>query len=280
MLGGFADPRAVAVLNEELGTNRNVFVRYGDWMSGVVQGDLGESYSQRRPVSDIVGPALEKSAKLAVLAFLLVVPLAILGGAIAALNEGGFRDRFISVGGLSATVVPEFVWAAFLIVVFALWLDVLPVTAQAPAGASILTEIKYLLLPALCLVFVLFGYIARMARAGTIEALDADFTRTAVLKGLPRRTVLRRHVLRNSLLPTIAVIATQTGYLIGGLVVIELIFNYQGIGQVLFRAAERKDFPLLQSAVLVVGIVYLLATLLADLLYSLLNPRIRLATER
>jgi peptide/nickel transport system permease protein len=118
-----------------------------------------------------------------------------------------------------------------------------------------------------------------MARAGTIEALDADFTRTAVLKGLPRRTILRRHVLRNSLLPTIAVIATQTGYLIGGLVVIELIFNYQGIGQVLFRAAERKDFPLLQSAVLVVGIVYLVATLIADIVYSLLNPRIRLGTE-
>jgi peptide/nickel transport system permease protein len=262
-----------------LGTNRNAFVRYADWISGIAQGDLGESYSQRRPVSDIIGPALKNSAKLAVLAFFLLVPLAIVGGTIAALNEGRFRDRFISVGGLSATVVPEFVWAAFLIVIFALWLDILPVTAQAPAGASVFTEVKYLLLPALCLVFVLFGYIARMARAGTIEALDADFTRTAVLKGLPRRTVLRRHVLRNSLLPTIAVIATQTGYLIGGLVVIELIFNYQGIGQVLLRAAERKDFPLLQSAVLVVGIVYLVATLIADILYSLLNPRIRLATE-
>ena len=279
MLGPFADPRTVAALNEELGTDRNAFVRYADWISGVAQGDLGESYSQRRPVTDIVGPALENSAKLALLAFFLLVPLAIVGGTIAALNEGRFRDRFISVGGLSATVVPEFVWAAFLIVVFALSLDVLPVTAQAPAGASVLTEIKYLVLPALCLVFVLFGYIARMARAGTIEALDADFTRTAVLKGLPRRTVLRKHVLRNSLLPTIAVIATQTGYLIGGLVVIELIFNYQGIGQVLFRAAERKDFPLLQSAVLVVGIVYLVATLIADILYSLLNPRIRLAAE-
>jgi peptide/nickel transport system permease protein len=254
-------------------------VRYGDWIGGVVQGDLGESYSQRRPVSDIVAPALENSAKLAVLAFLLVVPLAILGGAIAALNEGKFRDRFISVGGLSATIVPEFVWASLLIVVFSLSLGVLPVTAQAPAGATIFTEIKYLLLPALCLVFVLFGYIARMARAGTIEALDADFTRTAILKGLPRRTVLRRHVLRNSLLPTIAVIATQTGYLIGGLVVIELIFNYQGIGLVLFHAAERKDFPLLQSGVLVVGIVYLAATLVADIVYSLLNPRIRLAAD-
>jgi peptide/nickel transport system permease protein len=280
ILGNTAHPDSVRVLNEELGLNRNVFVRYGDWIGGVAQGDLGESYRQRRPVSDIIRPAIENSAKLAVLAFLLVVPIAIVGGAVAALNEGRFRDRFISVGGLSAAVVPEFVWAAFLIAVFALWLDVLPVTAQAPEGASILTEVKYLLLPALCLVFVLFGYIARMTRAGTIEALDADFTRTAILKGLPRRTVLRRHVLRNSLLPTIAVIATQTGYLIGGLVVIEYIFNYQGIGQVLFRAAQVKDFPLLQSAVLVVGIVYLAATLLADIVYSLLNPRIRLAAER
>jgi peptide/nickel transport system permease protein len=254
-------------------------VRYVDWIGGIAQGDLGESYAQRRPVSDIVGPALENSAKLAFLAFLLVVPLGILGGVIAALKEGRLSDRFISVGGLSAAVVPEFVWAVLLIVVFALGLDLLPVTAQAPAGASIFTEIKHLLLPALCLVFVLFGYIARMARAGTIEAIDADYTRTATLKGLPQRVVLRRHVLRNSLLPTIAVIATQTGYLIGGLVVIELIFNYQGIGQVIFRAAQQKDYPLLQSAVLVVGIVYLVATLVADILYSLLNPRIRLSTE-
>jgi peptide/nickel transport system permease protein len=125
-------------------------------------------------------------------------------------------------------------------------------------------------------VFVLFGYIARMARAGTIEALDADYTRTAIIKGLPRRTVMRRHVLRNSLLPTIAVIATQTGYLFGGLVIVEVIFNYNGVGRVLFQAAQQKDFPLLQSAVLVIGLVYLVATLIADILYSVLNPRVRL----
>ena len=141
---------------------------------------------------------------------------------------------------------------------------------------GILTQIKYLLLPSFCLVFVLFGYIARMARAGTIESLDADYTRTAVIKGLPQRTVLWRHVLRNSLLPTIAVIATQVGYLMGGLVVIELIFNYQGIGQMIFRAATQKDFPALEAAVLVVGVVFLVSTLMADILYSVLNPRVRL----
>jgi peptide/nickel transport system permease protein len=129
-------------------------------------------------------------------------------------------------------------------------------------------------------VFVLFGYIARMARAGTIESLDADYTRTAVIKGLPQRTVVRRHVLRNSLLPTIAVVATQLGYLIGGLIVIELIFNYSGLGQALYEAAVQKDIPVLQSGILIVGIVYLVATLLADIAYSLLNPRVRLGSEQ
>jgi peptide/nickel transport system permease protein len=127
---------------------------------------------------------------------------------------------------------------------------------------------------------VLFGYIARMARAGTTEALDADYTRTAIIKGLPQRTVVREHVLRNSLLPTIAVVATQAGYLLGGLLVIETIFNYQGIGQALYRAAVQKDFPLLQTGVLVVGVVYLVATLLADIAYSVLNPRVRLGGEQ
>jgi peptide/nickel transport system permease protein len=276
ILGNTADQRAVDVLNEELGTNRNPVVQYVDWIGSALTGDLGESYRTRRPVSEMVGNGLENSAKLAALAFLLVVPLGILGGVAAALREGRLRDRVISVGGLSATAIPEFVWAVLVILVFALWLDVLPVTAQAPGEASIVTQVEYLLLPALCLVFVLFGYISRMARAGTIEALDADYTRTAVLKGLPQRVVIRRHVLRNALLPTIAVIATQAGYLIGGLVAIELIFNYQGIGLLLLRGAQSKDLPLLESAVLVVGIIYVVATLLADILYSLLNPRIRL----
>jgi peptide/nickel transport system permease protein len=124
-------------------------------------------------------------------------------------------------------------------------------------------------------VLVLFGYIARMARAGTVAALDADYTRTAMLKGLPRRTVVWRHVLRNALLPTITVIATQVGYLIGGLVIVERLFNYNGIGELILNAARNKDYPQLQSTVLIIGVVYMVATLAADILYSVLNPRIR-----
>jgi peptide/nickel transport system permease protein len=239
---------------------------------------MGRSVSTRQPISEVLWPALGHSAKLAVLAFLIVVPLSIFGGVVAALKEGSTRDRVITVGGLSATAIPDFVWAVVLLIVFSLGLGIFPSTAAWPDGSGILTQVKYLLLPSFCLVFVLFGYIARMARAGTIEALDADYTRTAVIKGLPQRTVLWRHVLRNSLLPTIAVIATQVGYLMGGLVVIELIFNYQGIGQMIFRAATQKDFPALEAAVLVVGVVFLVSTLVADILYSVLNPRVRLGS--
>lgn len=278
ILGPFADQRAVDVLNHELGTDRSLLTQYLDWIGGVLTGDLGESQSLRRPVSEVLWPALQNSAKLAVLAFVIVVPLAVLGGVTAARHEGRLRDRIISIGGLSATAIPEFVWAVTLLIVFSLGLGLFPSTAQFPDGAGPLTQLEYLILPALCLVFVLFGYIARMARAGTIEALDADYTRTAVIKGLPERTVIRRHVLRNSLLPTIAVVATQIGYLFGGLVVVEFIFNYNGLGQLLFRAAQTKDFPLLQSSVLLIGVVYLVATLVADILYSVLNPRVRLGS--
>jgi peptide/nickel transport system permease protein len=275
VLGPFADQASVDALNHQLGTDRPLITQYWDWISGVLTGDLGESI-QNRPVSDVLLDPLVASGKLALLAFIIVVPLAIAGGVFAAIHEGSSRDRLISVGGLSATAIPEFVWAVVFIVVFAVGLGLFPTTAQFPDGASVFTQLKYLFLPALCLVCVLFGYIARMARAGTIEALEADYTRTAVLKGLPQRTVIRRHVLRNSLLPTIAVVATQAGYLIGGLVIIELIFNYNGIGQALYRAATQKDIPVLQSGVLLIGIVYLVATLIADVLYSILNPRVRL----
>lgn len=273
ILGPLADQASVDDLNSQLGTDRSLVVQYWDWVTGLLTGDMGTSAIQQRSVFDIIGDSVVNSAKLALLAFLIVVPLAILGGVYAALKEGTLRDRTISLGGLSATAVPDFVWAVLLIVIFPLGLGIFKPTATAPPGSNVFEQVYYLILPAICLVFVLFGYIARMARAGTLEALDADYTRTAIIKGLPQRTVVRQHVLRNSLLPTIAVVATQIGYMIGGLVVIELIFNYNGLGKALFEAAQRKDIPVLQTGVLLVGVVYLVATLAADILYSVLNPR-------
>jgi peptide/nickel transport system permease protein len=277
ILGPFADDGAVQQLNHELGFDQPLLTRYWDWLSGFVQGDMGTSYVFSAPVSGFVGDALVNSLELALFALVIVIPVSILGGVIAALRVGRFVDRAITVTGLSLAVVPEFVTGIVLILVFGIWIEALPVTAAAPAGVGFFEGLKYLLLPALALTAVLFGYIARMARAGTVTSLDSDYARTAVLKGLPWRTVLSRHVLRNSLLPTITVIAVQAGFMMGGLVVIERLFNYQGMGLLIFNAATRKDFPMLQSAILVVGIIFIVTTLVADLLTSLLNPRIRVA---
>jgi peptide/nickel transport system permease protein len=280
MLGPFADQRAVDILNHELGADRPVLVQYGDWVSRFAVGDMGQSYAYRAPVAPFVMTGLANSFKLAIITFLVVVPLGILGGVIAALNVNRPIDRIITVAGLSATIVPEFVSGIILILIFGVWLRWLPISATWPDGAGLLTQIYYLLLPSIPLVLILFGYIARMARAGMIDALDSDYTRTAILKGLPRRTVIWRHVLRNALLPTISVIATQTAYLIGGLVVIETLFRYQGIGGLIFTAASKKDFTVLQAGVLTVGAVFTMATLVADLLYAALNPRIRVGGDR
>ena len=276
ILGPFASQTAVNVLDHKLGVDRSLVIQYWSWVSGIVRGNLGTSYQFQAPVSSFLFPALVRSLKLAAVAFVIVVPLGILGGVVAALNRGRVVDRVISTTSLSLSTVPEFVSGVVLIVVFAIVFKLLPVTASAPPGASFPTQLRYLILPAIPLVFILFGYIARMARAGTIEALDSDYVRTATLKGLPRWVVIRRHVLRNSLLPTITVVATQTGYLIGGLFVIEVLFNYPGIGRLILTAADDKDFPMLEAGVLFIGIVYLAATLIADVLYTVLNPRIRL----
>ena len=286
MLGPFADQKAVDLLNHEMGTDRPLLVQYVDWMGGLLTGDLGMSYAYRSPVAPFLETALLNSAKLALVAFLIVVPLGLIGGIIAALYRGRATDRIISTAGLSATIVPEFVsgiipksliitGATVLILIFGVWLRWFPISATPPADAGILTQVYHLILPSMPLVLILFGYIARMARAGMIEALDSEFTRTAILKGLSYPVVIWRHVLRNALLPTISVIATQTVYLIGGLVVIEILFRYQGIGSLIYTAANKKDFPVLQAGVMAIGILFAIATLLADLLYAALNPRIR-----
>ncbi len=275
ILGPLADPRAVAALNEQLGTNRPPVEIYLSWIGGMLTGDMGQSYAYRAPVAPFVGEAFLKSLKLVVMVFAIVVPLGIGAGVLAALNSGRWTDRVVSVASLSLTVIPEFVSAIFLILVFAVILRWLPLSAAWPDGAGPLTQVEHLILPALPLVIVLFGYVARMARSGTIEALESDYTRTAVLKGLPWRTVVTRHVLRNALLPTVTIIASQMGYALGGLVVVETLFRYQGIGNLVLTAAKGKDFAMLQAGVLAIGAFFIAITLVADLLTLLLNPRLR-----
>lgn len=276
VLGPFATQESVDALNEQLGVDRPLLTQYLDWAGGVLQGDLGMSLQRQVPAWDLLRPAIVNSAKLAALAFLLCIPLSILGGVIAALRYGKGTDKSITIAGISLAAMPDYVSGIVLILIFGIWLGWLPVTAQWPDGAGPLTQIKYLLLPAMTLSVVLFGYIARITRAGVIDAIDSDYTRTAYLKGLPSAVVMRKHVLRNALPPTIAVVAVQVGYLFGGLVAVEFLFNYQGVGLLVLDAAKFNDLPLLTAGILLIGTIYLVVTFLADLLYATLNPRIRL----
>lgn len=275
ILGPFAERDAINALNEELGMNRPIVTQYLDWISTTLRGNLGQSILYDEPVSKILWPALVYSAKLALMAFVICVPLSILGGVIAALKRGKVVDRVITICSLSAAMIPEFVWGVIFVLVFGVELHWLPVSGLADDGAGPFTQALHLLLPSLCLVLVLFGYIARITRSGVVEALDSDYTRTAVLKGMSQRQVVWRHVLRNALLPTIAVVASQITYLIGGLVAIELIFNYPGFGSLLLGSVTYRDYPMLQAAVLVTGAIIVTVQLLADILFSILNPRIR-----
>lgn len=276
ILGPFATPEAVAALNHTLGTDQPLVNQYVRLLKGIVTFDFGTSYQSGQPVREVVTTTLLNSSKLASLALLLTIPLGLVGGVFAALRKGRLADRVIVTLGLAGSAIPEFVTSTFLIFLLGLKLNVLPVLATWPDGASVGTQVYHLLLPALSLVLVYFGYIARMARAGTITALESDYTRTATMKGMSRTAVLKKHVLRNALLPTISVIATQTGYLFGGLLAVELIFNVNGLGRLLVTAAKAKDLPVLSAGVMVIGVIYMIATLLADLLISWLNPRIRL----
>jgi peptide/nickel transport system permease protein len=280
VLGREATAEAVEQFNHALGVDRPLPVRYVDWLSDAVRGDFGSNYTDGRPVTDDLVPALERSLFLAVYAFVLCIPVSILAGVLAALRRGRPTDRTITVAGLSLAVIPEFVLGAILVTIFGpAFLNWFPGIAGTLIYASFVTRLESLFLPALALALVLFGYIARMARAGTMEALDADFTRTAVLKGLKQRQVLLRHVLRNGLLPTIAVISTQVGYLFGGIVAIEKLFGYPGVGFLTVQAAQIKNFPMLLACVLVIGVIYFVATLTGDLLTAALNPRVRLARQ-
>ena len=277
ILGPYATKAQVDALNHELGADQPLPVRYWNWASDFVRGDWGTSPVQNVEVRPYVLGRFKNSLILAAFAFVLIVPLSITFGVVAALNYGKALDRFITITGLSVIALPEFVMGVFLIVVFAVQLGWFPVISQVP-GTNPVDWFRQLLLPALPLMFVLFGYVSRMARAGTVDALQSDYARTAVLKGLPRRTVVRRHVLRNALLPTITVVAVQIGYLVGGLVVVESLFSYPGIGQLILTAATGHDLPTLEAAVLLIALVYTVANLLADVLYAVLNPRVRLAS--
>jgi peptide/nickel transport system permease protein len=276
ILGPYATEEQVQLLNEKLGADKPVVVRYFTWAGGFVTGDWGESTQLKIPVRGLVMDAFWNSLLLAGFALVLIVPTSIALGVFAGLRRDSVLDRTITVSSLSMTVIPEFVSGVVLLYVFAVWLKWLPVTALPPTGAPFYERLYYLILPAIPLMFLELGYIARMARVGTVQVLSMPYVRTAVLKGVPRSRVVFGHVLRNAMVPTVTVIGSQVGWLIGGLVVVEKLFTYPGIGQLMVDSALAHDIPLLEASVLVVALVYMVANLIADIIVALLNPRIRM----
>jgi peptide/nickel transport system permease protein len=279
-LGRDASIESVELYRKEQGLDKPIVAQFINMNIELINGNLGVSTTYEIPVSELLAPAATKSAQMALVAFLIIVPLSILGGILAAMKRGKFADRLITVGGLSAAVIPEFVWSVLLILLFGVSIRAFPVSAFPEEGqGGIIASVYHLILPSLALLFVLFGYISRITRAGVVEALESDYTRTAILKGHSRASAVRKHVLRNALLPTIAVVASQIPYLVGGLVAVELVFNYPGFGSLLLEAVNKRDFPMLQSAVILTATVIIAFQLMADILFALLNPRIRQRTS-
>lgn len=277
VLGRDASPTAISNFNEEFGLDDPALQRYLSWLGGFVTADWGRSYTAGRPpVRPLVLERLANSLRLAFATLLLTIPVAVLLGVMAALREGSWVDSSISVVSLSIVGLPEFVAGIILINVFALGLGWFNAASLVTEGMGVAGWIRTLTLPAVTASFALVGYIIRMTRAGMLEELRKPYVRTARLKGLPRRVVILRHVLRNALLPTITVIAISIGWLMGGLVVIENVFNYPGMGSLLVTAVTQKNLPVLQAISVIIVFFFSFSNLVADLLYAALNPRIRL----
>jgi peptide/nickel transport system permease protein len=275
ILGPYASEEQVAALNEQLGEDDPAAVRYASWLARFVRGDWGTSAALQQPVRPLVLDRLGNSLLLALYALALAVPLAVTLGMLAARRRGRPLDAAVSGSAVALLAMPEFVVGTILSIVFAVELGWFPVSSSVPDGAvSLLYELT---LPAVVLALVLFGSLARVARASSLAVFDADYTRTATLKGLPGRTVVARHVLPNVLPPTIAAIGAHVGYLVGGIVVVETLFAYPGLGKLTLDSALAHDFAPLEACVLATAIVVMVANLTADVAASALDPRLRRA---
>jgi len=275
ILGQFATETAIANLREELGLNEPLHMQYLNWAGNFIQGDWGNSLVSRMPVRPIVTQRLVNSAMLAGLALLIYVPLGIVLGVIAALKRDRLPDQMITGVSMAFVGLPEFVSGLLLISFLAIGAGWFPANSSIDPDSTFFEALPFLVLPAITVSLTGLGYVARMTRSGTIDVLRSDYVRAAELKGLPGSQVLTRHVLRNSLLPTVTIVAMGIGWLLGGLIVTEAVYGYPGLGRLLVYGIQRQDLPIIQAGSMIVVAVYSLSNLAADIIYGMLNPRIR-----
>lgn len=276
ILGEYATPSAVATLEAKLGLNDPLAVQYWRWATAMLHGDFGQSLTMDRPAGPVIFDALGRSAILAAISFILVATIGITLGIRAATHKGAMSDRVLTFAQFLCIAVPDFFWAILAILLFASWLHLLPATGYAPiSDAGFLGWLSHLVLPVCVLAMGLIAHVSRLTRSSMLETLNSRYILAARAKGLPESLVLRRHALPNALLPTITILAIDAGILIGGVVVVETVFAYPGLGRMLVYAIEHHDLPLLQAGMMVVTTIYAVANLVADICYAALNPRIR-----
>lgn len=271
-----ADKAMYEALRQQLHLNRPLYVQYTTWLKGVVTGNMGTSLASGEPVTALLKQRVANSAVLVLLAAILSIPISLVIGALSALWRDSPFDNATSIGSLALASLPEFVIGMVLIIVFAttLW-HFMPAVSRVAPGVSIWSQLNLLVLPVLTLALAVAPYISRILRASMIEVLESDYVQMARLKGMPERTVMVRHALPNAVIPAIQVSALQLAWLAGGVVVVEYLFNYPGIGSALIDAVNNRDLPVVQAISLLIAAVYVGANLAADILTILVSPRLR-----
>ena len=273
--GRWATEEAVAAIRKEFGLDRPAYVRYIDWVSGIFHGDFGISIHYHRPVADLIAIRLKRSLILASIAFCFMVPLGLALGFLAGVTEGKLLDRILSLASSVMVSSPAFIAGVYLIVVFSVLLGWLPGTSTPEPGISPFEVLRKLILPILTLSFDEVGYLTRFARSTMVEVMQSDYIRTAVLKGLTKRKVILRHALRNALIAPFTAVMLHVNWMIGGVVIVEVLFNYPGLGHLVLDAAMRNDIILLEGATLVLIFVAVVTQVIGDIGCFLLDPRIR-----
>jgi len=275
VLGDFATPEQVEIVRERMGLNEPLANRYLTWVGGILEGNFGKSLQHGQEIAPMLIGRLGNSVILGLLALAIAAPLAVALGTIAAVRPGSLLDRCISGFAVSAYAVPEYVTGLVAILVFSIWLYWLPGTSLMDPNENPLNRPDALVLPVGVLVLGMLAFISQVTRASMIHALSSPYVRTAILKGVPRWAVVLKHALPNILPPTITEIGMHFGYVIGGLVVVETLFSYAGLGQLITNAVSFRDIPTIQAGVLVIAAAYGVGNLMADVAALMLNPRLR-----
>lgn len=275
MLGENATKDALDALRAAMGLDQPVWQQYLTWLSHVAGGDLGTSLRTGQPIGPVMFEALGRSLLLASLSIRLMLVIAIPLGIIAAIRRGKFADMLVSLISYAGVALPEFVTATVAVLVFADWMKWLPPTGYVPLTENFADGIAHLVLPVCVISIILIAHVSRMVRSELVDVLHTDYIRAARLKGMTRGHVLRRHALRNALLPTITIVALDVGYLLGGVIVVEEIFAIPGIGRQLIVAIQARDLPAIQAGVLIMAATYSIVNFIADILYAWLDKRIQ-----